>query len=160
MASFFRSAVLTDANHQQEGTIVRISSMALGGALVASIGVGAAFAQAPQPPARGVEFYRAACAQCHGTDGKGGGPVAGLLTARPSDLTTLTRRNNGAFPFVRVGQIIDGREDIVAHGGREMPFWGAMFGFEAGDRFGNRMREAYVQGRVYELVLYLNSIQQ
>ncbi|WP_270935669.1 c-type cytochrome [Falsiroseomonas oryzae] len=139
---------------------MHIPGLALGCALALTTGIGAAWAQAPQPPARGVEFYRTACAQCHGDDGKGGGQVARLLNTRPSDLTTLARRNNGAFPFVRVGQIIDGREDIALHGGREMPFWGQMFGFEAGDRFGNRMREVYVQGRVYELVLYLNSIQQ
>jgi mono/diheme cytochrome c family protein len=134
--------------------------LALASTLAVCIGASAASAQAPQPPARGAEFYRTACAQCHGADGKGTGPVARLLTTQPSDLTTLARRNNGAFPFVRVGQIIDGREDIMAHGGREMPFWGQMFGFEAGDRYGSAMREAYVQGRVYELVLYLNSLQQ
>ncbi|WP_372623300.1 c-type cytochrome [Falsiroseomonas sp.] len=139
---------------------MRISSFALGCGLAVTINVGAASAQAPEPPARAVEFYRTACAQCHGNDGKGGGPVAHLLATKPSDLTTLARRNNGAFPFFRVGQIIDGREDIALHGGREMPFWGDMFGFEAGDRFGTTVREVYVQGRIYELVLYLNSIQQ
>ncbi len=139
---------------------MRIASLALGSVLAASALVGAASAQAPQPPASGAVFYRAACAQCHGEDGKGGGPVAAHLNTRPSDLTTLARRNNGAFPFLRVGRIVDGREDIALHGGREMPFWGSMFGVEAGDRYGARMREAYIQGRVYELVLYLNSIQQ
>ncbi len=139
---------------------MRFSTLAFGSALALSIGVGAASAQAPQPPQRGVDFYRSACAQCHGADGKGAGPAAQYLTVKPSDLTTLSRRNNGVFPFVRVGQIIDGREEIALHGGRDMPFWGQMFGFEAGDRFGSRMRETYVQGRVYELVLYLNSIQQ
>ncbi len=138
---------------------MRYSTFALGGALALSI-LGTASAQAPQPPQRGSDVYRAACAQCHGDDGKGAGPVAPYLTAKPTDLTTLARRNNGAFPFVRVGQIIDGREAIMLHGGREMPFWGQMFGFEAGDRYGSRMRDVYVQGRVYELVLYLNSIQQ
>lgn len=136
---------------------MRIPTLAFG--CVLAMGIGAASAQAPQPPARGAEFYRTACAQCHGEDGKGNGPSARYLTVKPSDLTTLSRRNNGAFPFVRVGQIIDGREEISLHGGRDMPFWGHMFGFEAGDQFG-RMREVYVQGRVYELFLYLNSIQQ
>jgi mono/diheme cytochrome c family protein len=155
-----RSSARNQATTINRRIAVRLSHLALGCALAVTTSIGAAFAQAPQPPARGAEFYRTACAQCHGADGKGGGPVARLLTAAPSDLTTLARRNNGAFPFVRVGQIIDGREDIMAHGGREMPFWGHMFGYEAGDRFGTRMREVYIQGRVYELVLYLNSIQQ
>ncbi len=139
---------------------MQLSALAFGGMLAIVAGLGSAAAQAPQPPARGMEFYRTACAQCHGADGKGAGPSAGYLTVKPSDLTTLRQRNNGVFPFVRVGQIIDGREEIALHGGREMPFWGQMFGFEASDRFGSRMRETYVQGRVYELMLYLNSIQQ
>jgi hypothetical protein len=148
---------LVDINEKEEG-IMR--GLALASALAMCVGASAASAQAPQPPARGAEFYRTTCSQCHGDDGKGGGVVGGLLTVRPSDLTTLARRNNGVFPFVRVGQIIDGREDIRAHGGRDMPLWGRDFSVEAGDRYGSAMREAYVQGRVYELVLYLNSIQQ
>lgn len=136
------------------------STIALAGIVALGVNLGSASAQAPQPPQRGAEFYRTACAQCHGADGKGAGPSARYLSVAPSDLTTLSKRNNGAFPFVRVGQVIDGREDITLHGGRDMPFWGHMFGFEAGDRFGSRMREVYVQGRVYELILYLNSIQE
>lgn len=138
----------------------RILPAAAGLATAFALTIGTAVAQAPQPPQRGIEFYRSACAQCHGNDGRGGGPVVPYLTVQPTDLTSLARRNNGVFPFVKVGQIIDGREEIPQHGGREMPFWGQMFGFEAGDRFGSRFREVYVQGRVYELILYLYSIQQ
>jgi hypothetical protein len=118
----------------------------------------------PQPPTaapsdrqRRVPLRR--CATGHGEGGKGNGAAARSLTTRRSDLATRVGRSDGAFPFLRVGQIIDGREDIAQHGGREMTLWGYMFGVEAGDQFG-RMREVYVQGRVYELVLYLNSIQQ
>ena len=35
------------------------------------------------------------CASCHGADGRGGGPVASALRTRPTDLTTLARRNGG-----------------------------------------------------------------
>ena len=41
------------------------------------------------------EFY---CASCHGTTGKGDGPIASALKVSPSDLTSLARRNRGAFP--------------------------------------------------------------
>ena len=43
------------------------------------------------------EFY---CASCHGTRGKGDGPIASALKVAPSDLTSLARRNRGAFPEI------------------------------------------------------------
>ena len=52
--------------------------------------------------------------------------VADLLRVRPSNLTDLTRRNNGMFPTVRVGRIIDGR-DVASHGNPDMPVWGTAF---------------------------------
>ncbi|WP_158639198.1 cytochrome c [Elioraea rosea] len=121
---------------------------------------GQAAAQAYDPVARGGELYRSACASCHGVDGKGGGPVARYLETKPSDLTTMTRRNNGTFPFYRAFQVIDGREEVAQHGPRDMLIWGNMLRFEAGDQYGSLMRETYVRGRIYELVSYLDSIQQ
>jgi mono/diheme cytochrome c family protein len=38
---------------------------------------------------KGPDLYRSHCAACHGPDGKGGGPVAPSMKARPSDLTAL-----------------------------------------------------------------------
>jgi hypothetical protein len=49
------------------------------------------------------------------------------LVARPTDLTTLSKRNGGVFPAQRVYEIIDGREEVKAHGSREMPVWGKQF---------------------------------
>ena len=51
------------------------------------------------------EFY---CASCHGTGGKGDGPIASALKVRPTDLTSLARRNRGAFPKDLVLAVVTG----------------------------------------------------
>jgi len=54
--------------------------------------------------------YDGHCAICHGTSGKGDGPFEGLLksgTVVP-DLTELSKKNNGVFPFAHVYATIDG----------------------------------------------------
>jgi mono/diheme cytochrome c family protein len=60
--------------------------------------------------------YHSSCASCHGIDGKGNGPVSADLKVPPSDLTVLAKKNNGAFPFYSVHEIIDGRKAVIAHG--------------------------------------------
>ena len=77
--------------------------------------------------ASGREMFAAYCAVCHGTAGKGDGPVAKALKNRPVDLTTLSRNNGGTFPAVRVMGYITGEETVVAHGTRDMPIWGELF---------------------------------
>ncbi len=71
--------------------------------------------------------FVAYCAVCHGTAGKGDGPVANALTKRPVDLTQLSRNNGGTFPEVRLMGYISGEETVVAHGNRDMPIWGELF---------------------------------
>lgn len=71
--------------------------------------------------------YNAACASCHGLQGLGDGPAADQMKAKMPDITGLAKANNGVFPFDRVYQIIDGRQEIKSHGSREMPIWGAAF---------------------------------
>ena len=103
-----------------------------------------------------IEFQRN-CASCHGQEGKGDGPMAKLLTVKPADLTKLTERNKGTFPFWQVYGIIDGRERIQGHGPREMPIWGDRFQQEAGgDDIDAR---SLVAGRILGLVFYLRQIQ-
>lgn len=72
-------------------------------------------------------MFAAYCAVCHGTAGKGDGPVAKALKNRPVDLTTLSRINGGTFPQVRVMGYITGEETVAAHGTRDMPIWGELF---------------------------------
>jgi mono/diheme cytochrome c family protein len=71
--------------------------------------------------------FETACISCHGSTGKGDGPLSNKLRTRPTDLTALARNNNGIFPAERVSRVIDGREGVKAHGKRDMPVWGNSF---------------------------------
>jgi cbb3-type cytochrome c oxidase subunit III len=104
----------------------------------------------------GQREYQYSCAVCHGQDGSGSGPMAQLLKKSPPDLTQLRKNNRGQFPFWRVYRMIDGREEVMAHGTRTMPVWGAHFLSEAG---GGPLDEDRVLGRILSLVYYLESLQ-
>lgn len=112
----------------------------------------------------GEQEFRVNCAVCHGNDGKGNGPVAELLTVATPDLTTMTKRNGGTFPEVRVRELIDGRESVAAHGTRDMPVWGYEYSKRAveyyRDFYEKQDAERFVTMRVDGLVGYLRSIQQ
>jgi hypothetical protein len=95
------------------------------------------------------EFY---CATCHGRDARGGGPAAAALRTPPPDLTMTAARNGGVFPKTRVEALVAGERDLPAHGSREMPVWGPIFGaLDQNDRM-NRVRLA-------NIVDYIASIQ-
>src|SRR3989338_9357678 len=81
--------------------------------------------------------YEGACAVCHGITGKGNGPFMGQLATRVPDLTVLAANNGGVFPFDRVYQVIDGRQELKAHGTREMPIWGRSFRMQSSAFFEN-----------------------
>ena len=68
--------------------------------------------------------YEQKCIVCHGAEGKGNGAYSDMLTSRPTDLTTLSKKNGGVFPFARVFETIEGTHELKAHGTREMPIWG------------------------------------
>lgn len=74
----------------------------------------------------GRSHYFTHCATCHGLEGSGDGPMAGVLTIPSADLTELSIRNGGVFPLVRVVERIDGRDPLVAHGS-PMPVYGGYF---------------------------------
>jgi mono/diheme cytochrome c family protein len=96
------------------------------GAALALLFTGTA-ASAERPFDFGQFEYESSCATCHAPTGKGDGPMAQDLLTKPTDLTTLSKRNAGVFPAQRVYEIIDGRELVKAHGSREMPVWGKRF---------------------------------
>jgi mono/diheme cytochrome c family protein len=79
----------------------------------------------PTSPTSGKDMYVQYCAACHGKVGKGDGPAAKALKTQPTNLTTLTSNNHGAFPNIRIAQVIS--DDLAAHGSREMPIWGEVF---------------------------------
>jgi hypothetical protein len=101
------------------------------------------------------------CAACHGVSGRGEGTVAEFLTITAADLTKLAKNNGGMFPRDRAIKIIDGREQVRVHGGRDMPVWGDWFKFEANaSKAGKGASEATVQKRIIALVDYIESIQE
>jgi mono/diheme cytochrome c family protein len=78
---------------------------------------------------QGSVLYGAYCASCHGLDGRGNGPVAAVLKVPPPDLTRITQRHGGKFPRELVEKTILGENAAtIAHGSREMPVWGPIFG--------------------------------
>lgn len=74
----------------------------------------------------GRAHYHTHCATCHGLEGRGDGPMAGVLMIKPVDLTELTVANGGTFPLERVIKRIDGRDPLVSHGS-PMPVYGDYF---------------------------------
>ncbi|HKJ75130.1 MAG TPA: cytochrome c [Alphaproteobacteria bacterium] len=96
------------------------------------------------------------CAACHGMDGKGNGPVAALMTVTLPDLTKLSARHDGEFPFDYVAASIDGRKLPKAHGSLKMPVWGKRYSEGRNDRVG----QTQVHAHIYELMMYLSSIQE
>ncbi|OFV95873.1 MAG: hypothetical protein A3F68_01025 [Acidobacteria bacterium RIFCSPLOWO2_12_FULL_54_10] len=102
----------------------------------------------------GRTLFMAYCATCHGADARGNGPVAPALKTQPPDLTLISKRNNGKFPQEQVQRKISGEdESVTAHGSREMPVWGPIFGKIAWDQdLGNL--------RIYNITKYIESLQQ
>jgi len=109
----------------------------------------------------GKQEYDTHCAVCHGAQGKGDGLYAGFGSQKVANLTTLTKRNNGVFPFARVYNTIDGTEDIQAHGSRDMPIWGSDYSAIAAERYSILYnQEAFVRARILALTEYVYRLQQ
>lgn len=76
-----------------------------------------------EDPDAGAAIFQTHCATCHGPDAEGDGPLGGMLTIQPPDLTGLSARNGGVFPLERVIARVDGTTEVMAHGG-PMPLFG------------------------------------
>ena len=129
--------------------------------MAATATVSAAIA-ADKPVDVGKFEYEGACASCHGLTGKGNGPVAMQMSIRTPDLTGLAKANNGVFPFDRVFQVIDGRQEVKAHGPRDMPVWGRAFNRQSSAFFENyppHDSESAARSRILALTEYLYRIQ-
>ena len=119
---------------------------------------------------RGKAEYHSSCAPCHGSDGKGTGPVSAGLKVPPSDLTVLAKKNDGVFPFNSVYEIIDGRKKVITHGTRDMPIWGDRYAPEPSKALIPRPSEnilslfydpeTVVRMRIIAVIDYLNRIQE
>lgn len=111
----------------------------------------------PVTPTRadsGVTMFKTYCASCHGMDGKGNGPAADALKMPPANLTLLKQKNGGKFPGGKVSQIIDGENEVRAHGTSDMPLWGPVF------RSMDPSNLPVVKLRIANLTKYIESIQQ
>jgi len=111
---------------------------------------GAAGGQQTELIARGRVTYRVYCRNCHGDVGKGDGKLVEILRSTPADLTQISKKNDGTFPFDRVYKIIDGRQEVVSHG--DMPLWGQAFQESTGN-------EDETRGKILQLIEFLKSIQ-
>jgi len=96
-------------------TCLPLLLLAAGGALAAAV------PEAADPVAaqRGVEHYRIFCANCHGAEADGNGPIAKLLRIAPANLTVLARMHGGQLDAVRVLKALDGRH--LVGGDQKMP---------------------------------------
>lgn len=74
----------------------------------------------------GKQHFEDYCATCHGIGAKGDGPMSGVLTLPPTNLTLLASERGGEFPINDVVAKIDGRNPLLAHGS-EMPVYGDYF---------------------------------
>ena len=78
------------------------------------------------------------------------------------DLTELSKKNNGVFPFKRVYETIDGTQNVMAHGTQLMPVWGPRYKVEVGRSFYDDFRadpEAFVRARILALTEYVYRLQ-
>ncbi len=116
-----------------------------------------------KPPSGEQEFMEY-CAQCHGRDATGNGPVASGLKRKPANLTSLAKQHRGIFPRRTVRDFIVGTQKMPpSHGTREMPIWGYAFMFQPGAMAGPFVPIATpqeVNARIDRLVDYIRSIQQ
>jgi mono/diheme cytochrome c family protein len=113
----------------------------------------AAIAQQEEVVESGRQQFNQKCAVCHGLEGQGDGVLAAHLKAKPADLSGLSERNGGIFPFWETYGKIDGRDAVGAHGSQEMPAWGTDERYEG---LGGRL----AMGQILEIVFFLQSIQE
>jgi len=112
----------------------------------------------PQQIAAGKADFVKHCAPCHGENAKGHGPEVNIIPGiKPADLTQISNRNGGVFPFQQVEDTIDGRKKIPSHERFDMPFWGVNFQ-EEGKEF-TPESEAKSKARIEALVAYIETIQ-
>ncbi len=107
----------------------------------------------------GKQDFTKHCVGCHGADGKGHGPDLYILAGvKPADLTVLSKKNGGVFPFQDVEDTIDGRKKVPKHNRFDMPFWGVTFQ-QSGQEF-TPESEAKAKDRIDSIVRYIETLQQ
>ena len=128
----------------------RIVAAAVGISLLA----GAAGAQA-----LGERAYNESCGTCHGVGGSGDSIMNDYLTQPAPSLTGLSKANGGVFPMAKIVKIIDGRQDVRAHGS-SMPVWGSVFREPLQGEIRPDVAELVTKGRILALAEYIESLQK
>ena len=75
----------------------------------------------------GGRLFRTYCGSCHGKTAVGDGPLAKDLKVAPANLTQLSEKNGGTYPFAMVMETIDHGRKVRGHGTEDMPAWGDAF---------------------------------
>jgi mono/diheme cytochrome c family protein len=99
-------------------------------------------------------MFKQYCAACHGLDARGHGPARAALKGPAADLTTLSKRHGGEFPYDLVTNILRFGPGVAAHGSSDMPTWGSIF------QHMDNYNQAVVQKRIANLCDYLASLQE
>jgi mono/diheme cytochrome c family protein len=102
----------------------------------------------------GKDMFKQYCAACHGLNAKGHGPARAALKVPAADLTTLTKRHGGEFPYDLVTNVLRFGPGVAAHGSSDMPTWGGIF------QYMDNYNQAVVQKRIKNLCDYLVTLQE
>lgn len=116
---------------------------------------------APEPKAEasaGRNDFLSLCADCHGTQGRGDGPLAEGMTPRPVDVTRVAAQNGGVFPTARVMGHVEGF--TMGRSETPMPSFGDVMSgptvpYDTGDG-----RPVPTSKRLVALIEYVEGIQQ
>lgn len=92
---------------------------------------------------------------CHGSDATGSGKLGERLIEPPKDLTEISSRNGGAYPFWKIFEIISGEKQVEGHETFQMPQYSKRM---RGDDFAPGYQPTHV--RILSLTHYLESIQK
>ena len=111
----------------------------------------------PKSIMEGRRMFLLHCATCHDQNGTGNGPLARHLGIDVADLTAISKKNGGRFPFWPTYRTIDGREEFKEKGPRPMPAWGKEFLKQIGQDRPDA--EELVRERILSLVCYVQSLQ-
>lgn len=104
--------------------------------------------------------YFLTCAECHGQSGQGDGALARQIGIRPADLSSLSSRNGGEFPYWYVYSVIDGRHDMSDRPDRAMPAFGERFSALDEQRYGPEVGSALTERRIHALARYIETLQR
>jgi mono/diheme cytochrome c family protein len=96
--------------------------------------------------------FRTYCSSCHGKQARGDGPLANDLKVQPANLTELSKKNEGEFPYEMVITTIENGRNVRGHGTEDMPAWGDAFEMTS-------QNEAEAKAKISQLAHFLWSLQ-